>query len=419
MISEINLTDEDEIWINKFKVETEHRINSFGIHCDLNIFSISEHIGLDMNSLNKEVSLMYGLWIALLSIYKKYYPSHELKYPTLDTFLNAYEGKFDHEIEQEKNHLWQTANWMSILFKMITARKNKGLAMQVVPKVIEGMTAKYVTGSGQTRATANRVHIFEVEGGTKANHRGKIKGSVKSVVKKQISNVESSIKSDDIYSNLMTGNEFKMKKRKRGLMNPPVAGYSDVINGNKKPFGTRSKPNVHQNEDKIENHDTSKINKSTASESESFLNEEIRKAYALLRQVSNMSTVSFTNESSSGGGASDGFDFMIPSRNRYISNDPLNFIELPPSDLQRGFSWTEIPVAPLSLSAQNSTSYDALMNAVSLELDNVNNNSINNISNMNSNFNSNLISSNNSHEQEPVGSTLSQQALVDIFSGYS
>jgi hypothetical protein len=36
---------------------------------------------------------------------------------------------------------------------------------------VEGWQAKYVTGSGQTAATASRVHIFETEGETHANHR--------------------------------------------------------------------------------------------------------------------------------------------------------------------------------------------------------------------------------------------------------
>ena len=55
---------------------------------------------------------------------------------------------------------------------MVTPRKSKGLAMAVVPKVIEGMNAKYVTGSGQTKSTADRVHIFETEGGVTASSRG-------------------------------------------------------------------------------------------------------------------------------------------------------------------------------------------------------------------------------------------------------
>jgi hypothetical protein len=52
---------------------------------------------------------------------------------------------------------------MNILFKMITARKNKGLAMQVVPKLIEGWEVKYITGSEHSRFTANCVHIMEKE----------------------------------------------------------------------------------------------------------------------------------------------------------------------------------------------------------------------------------------------------------------
>ena len=57
-----------------------------------------------------------------------------------------------------------TANFISIMVSQIPSRKCKGLAMAVVPKIVEGRDAKYVTGSGQTKATGERVHIFEREG---------------------------------------------------------------------------------------------------------------------------------------------------------------------------------------------------------------------------------------------------------------
>jgi len=44
--------------------------------------------------------------------------------------------------------------------------------MAVVPKIVEGLQARYVTGSGQTAATADRVLIFEREGECSPFNRG-------------------------------------------------------------------------------------------------------------------------------------------------------------------------------------------------------------------------------------------------------
>lgn len=85
---------------------------------------------------------------------------------------------------------------MNILFEYVPAKKNKGLILQVIlllficsllcieisrdfyclkvtPRLIEGWTVKYITGSGQTAATRDRVHIYETEGKVKPFHRGK------------------------------------------------------------------------------------------------------------------------------------------------------------------------------------------------------------------------------------------------------
>ena len=45
--------------------------------------------------------------------------------------------------------------------------------MSVVPRHVEGPNAQYITGSGQTQATADRVLIYETEGDVKPIRRGK------------------------------------------------------------------------------------------------------------------------------------------------------------------------------------------------------------------------------------------------------
>ena len=68
-------------------------------------------------------------------------------------------------------------------------QKNKGLALDVVPKFVEGFTATYITGSGQTRQTADRVKIYEREGNVQPakRYKWKAKGPVepKRVYKKR------------------------------------------------------------------------------------------------------------------------------------------------------------------------------------------------------------------------------------------
>lgn len=171
------LTSHEKDWILKFREEADKRFSAHGPDLSITMFSIVDAIGLDLTTVAKEGPFMFALWLMLLSYYHDVMTVSQMKYPTFDEFRTTYVGWFDQENLEELDHLWHVANWMNFLFKMITARKNKGLAMQVVPKLVEGWEVKYVTGSGQTKHTANRVHIFEFEGNVKANHRNKFKSS--------------------------------------------------------------------------------------------------------------------------------------------------------------------------------------------------------------------------------------------------
>ena len=66
-----------------------------------------------------------------LLVLKDNITEEDFKYKTLEEFLASYPGAFDTLDEKEKNNLWHTANWMVLLFQMIPARKNKGLAIHV------------------------------------------------------------------------------------------------------------------------------------------------------------------------------------------------------------------------------------------------------------------------------------------------
>jgi hypothetical protein len=93
-----------------------------------------------------------------------------MKYPTIDHFKNAYQGKLCQEnmIDyKEYINLWNTANWTYLLLNLMlvakkmkktskkkmlqqqnstdlieVARANKGLVLHVIPKVVEGPDGK-------------------------------------------------------------------------------------------------------------------------------------------------------------------------------------------------------------------------------------------------------------------------------------
>ena len=138
-----------------------------------NIHNVSHAAGVELN-FPKEGLVMISLWCVFYACTKQYYPTTHLKYCNVAAFLtvNAYRNRFGNMELWEQEQLKDEANWMNVLFILLPARKNKGLAIQVIPKMIEGWYVKYVTGSGQTKSTADRVFLFETEGNVTPCHRG-------------------------------------------------------------------------------------------------------------------------------------------------------------------------------------------------------------------------------------------------------
>jgi len=100
--------------------------------------------------------------------------SHKhMKYQNTNIFLSVY-PRFVHYDEKDVKTLCRVANWMVILFNLIPAKKNKGLILAAVTKFVEGPGVNYITGSGQTSATADRVFIYETEGNVKPTKRIKL-----------------------------------------------------------------------------------------------------------------------------------------------------------------------------------------------------------------------------------------------------
>jgi hypothetical protein len=115
--------------------------------------------------LSKETSLSPGhvAILTLLHLLKNLFAPDNMKYQSLESFLEVY-PEFENRPSAEQEKLFFSANWMHILFQITTAKKNKGLVMTVIPKLVEGNGVLYVTGSGQTQPTRDRVTLYEREG---------------------------------------------------------------------------------------------------------------------------------------------------------------------------------------------------------------------------------------------------------------
>jgi hypothetical protein len=161
--------------------ETVHKVKEFAEFCSnwidergitsaYNFSAVMQACKLyDVQHLKKEkeeLTVLVALWVVFLRAMKVNINGDGFyKYDSLESFLNSYEGSSFEKLEiSEQMRLFETANWMSILLPMLVAKKSKGLVLQVIPKLLEGFGVKYVTGSGQSKATSNRVRIFEQEG---------------------------------------------------------------------------------------------------------------------------------------------------------------------------------------------------------------------------------------------------------------
>eukprot|EP01031_Cornospumella_fuschlensis_P039789 gene39789-48444_t len=90
-------------------------------------------------------------------------PYISLKYETLEDFLEKY-PELKERSGGEQQRLRHTANWMDLAFYTIQPRNNKTFILNLIPRIVEGRGARYITGSGQTKPTADRVNLFRLEG---------------------------------------------------------------------------------------------------------------------------------------------------------------------------------------------------------------------------------------------------------------
>ena len=109
--------------------------------------------------------LNWAFHLCFLEVYKeRLLERYGLKYENVQSFLTIY-PEFSNVSPAEQRNLWLEANWMNIYLWHFGKRfYRKGLMVGVIPKFIEGVDVKYVTGGGQKHSTSMRALIFEREG---------------------------------------------------------------------------------------------------------------------------------------------------------------------------------------------------------------------------------------------------------------
>jgi hypothetical protein len=87
--------------------------------------------------LSKEVNpaLTHAVIAVVLYLLSNILSNEHVKYKTQEEMMAKYPTFSDHP-ETEKQNLFLTANWMNILFRLLPARKNKGIAMDIIPKFV-------------------------------------------------------------------------------------------------------------------------------------------------------------------------------------------------------------------------------------------------------------------------------------------
>jgi hypothetical protein len=102
----------------------------------------------DLNTLYgdllKERSVLSALWVIFLRVFRMTITDDSIfKYRTLPDFLAEYSGCFDLHESNEQMRLFYTANWMALVLKMVPAKRNKGLLIHIIPKLVEGNNLLY------------------------------------------------------------------------------------------------------------------------------------------------------------------------------------------------------------------------------------------------------------------------------------
>ena len=96
--------------------------------------------------------------------------THPCRYKSVEELISVY-PEFSANGHLDLAQLLENANIMSVAISFVTPMQNKGVLLSIVPRLCEGGHVKYVTGGGSSRATLDRVAIFEREGNCSVRRR--------------------------------------------------------------------------------------------------------------------------------------------------------------------------------------------------------------------------------------------------------
>ena len=161
------------------------------------------------------------------------------KYETVTELLNEYPDFASHD-EMERVLLLENANMMYAALSFINPLQNKGVLLSIVPRLTEGSHVKYVTGGGSSKATLDRVAIFEREGNCSVRRRN-CGGSTRS--KRSRSGHDLSYRRQLVRARLtsqgrVVTNAELMRLARTSLESEGVEAFSDLfdVHGNLKPY---------------------------------------------------------------------------------------------------------------------------------------------------------------------------------------
>jgi hypothetical protein len=129
------------------------------------VHSILAFFGLNTRGLRKHEELRMFMEAAFLLICYRNNVHEETHYNDIDSLKDAYGAEFFKGMEEEEAYkLLKYRNFMQIAVRYINPRQNKDYLLDLVTRLAEGSTVRYVPGSGATLPTRNRIEIFRKEG---------------------------------------------------------------------------------------------------------------------------------------------------------------------------------------------------------------------------------------------------------------
>ena len=129
--------------------------------------AIATRIGVQpISRFNDEYLMIEACMILLFSSH----PEKQHLKKTKEDFLLEF-SDFATVAEAEQEALFLYRNMMAAALEVIPASNNSGHLLDIVTRIVEGKKVKHIPGSGMTKATRNRINIYNTVGGVSQTAR--------------------------------------------------------------------------------------------------------------------------------------------------------------------------------------------------------------------------------------------------------